>query len=285
MTPELIVLTLSVAVILASLAAILAIYRRSFVLVEQGHALIVNKPGRVRVFFTSALVIPIVQKGELIDIRVKTVELVRKGKEGLICKDNIRADVEVRFFVRVNKTADDVIKVAQSVGAVRAAETDTLQELFAAKFAEALKTVAKQLDFADLYTRRDDFKDQVIDVIGRDLNGYCLDDVSVDYIEQTPVEMLDPENILDAAGIQKITELTSKARLETARIKSETDEELARLELECKELLIRLEEQQANALAKLRASTGTDLSPQKLEERLSDRLREMVDKVLAERGK
>ena len=37
------------------------------------------------------------------DISVKRIEIYRHGTEGLICKDNIRADIKVAFFVRVNK--------------------------------------------------------------------------------------------------------------------------------------------------------------------------------------
>ena len=110
------------------------------------------------------------------DLSVKTIEIDRRGKEGLICNDNIRADINVTFFVRVNKTRDDVLKVAQSIGCVRASDPKTLEELFTAKFAEALKTVGKHFKFEELYTKRDDFKDKIIKVIGKDLNGFILDD-------------------------------------------------------------------------------------------------------------
>ena len=51
------------------------------------------------------------------------MEIDRRGKEGLICKDNIRADIKVTFFVRVNKTREDVLKVAQAIGCVRASRS------------------------------------------------------------------------------------------------------------------------------------------------------------------
>lgn len=41
-------------------------------------------------------------------------------------------------------------KVAQAIGTQRESGQATFQELFNAKFSEALKTVGKQLDFADL---------------------------------------------------------------------------------------------------------------------------------------
>ena len=47
--------------------------------------------------------IPVLHMVELMDLSVKTVEIGRMKEEGLICKDNIRADIKVVFFVRVNK--------------------------------------------------------------------------------------------------------------------------------------------------------------------------------------
>ena len=120
----------------------------------------------------------------------------------------IRADIKVTFFVRVNKTIDDVLRVAQSIGCVRASQQATLEELFNAKFSEALKTVGKKMEFEQLYTQRDIFKDEILKVIGKDLNGYALDDCAIDFLEQTPIEVLDPNNVLDSLGIKEITAIT-----------------------------------------------------------------------------
>src|SRR5690606_37440691 len=112
---------------------------------------------------------------EVMDISIKTIEIARHGKEGLICKDNIRADIKVTFFVRVNKTPEDVISVAQTIGTDRASDPRTLSALFDAKFSESLKTVGKQMDFVELYTLREHFRENIIKVIGDDLNGYKLE--------------------------------------------------------------------------------------------------------------
>ena len=183
--------------------------RRLFRKVEQGKALIVSKLRKVDVTFTGQVVLPVLHKAEVMDISVKTIEITRAGKDGLICRDNIRADIRISFFVKVNKTVEDVIKVAQAVGTARASDRNTLQELFHAKFSEALKTVGKQLDFTDLYTKREELRYRIIEVIGVDLNGYHLEDAAIDYLEQTPLTQLDPANVLDAQGIRKITELTA----------------------------------------------------------------------------
>merc|ERR1712159_625068 len=100
-------------------------------------------------------VIPILHRADQMDLSVKRIEIARKGEAGLICRDNIRADIEVAFFVRVNNTSNDIRNVAQSLGCKRASSREALVELFDAKFSEALKTVGKHFDFVELYNERD----------------------------------------------------------------------------------------------------------------------------------
>ena len=219
--------------------------------VEQGRALIINKVTREpTVTFTGGLVLPIIHRAEVMDISVKTIEIDRRGKEGLICKDNIRADIKVTFFVKVNKTAEDVLKVAQQVGCARASDQNTLEELFIAKFSEALKTVGKQLEFVELYTKREDFKDEIVRTIGRDLNGYVLDDAAIDFLEQTPIETLDRDNILDAQGIRKITELTTLQNIHTNELRQSERKAIKKQDVEAEEAVLSLDRQEQDARAK-----------------------------------
>lgn len=229
----------------------LIVIARFYRQVDQGKVLIVNTlKSEPVVTFTGAVVIPIIHRSEVMDISLKTVEIDRRGKEGLICKDNIRADIKVTFFVRVNKTREDVLKVAQSIGCVRASDQETLENLFEAKFSEALKTVGKSFDFEELYTKREEIKDKVVNTIGRDLNGYMLEDCAIDFLEQTPVEMLDKDNILDAQGIRKITELTTVQNVSTNEFKQSERMAITKRNVESDEAIFALERQRAEAAAK-----------------------------------
>ncbi|MER7543241.1 SPFH domain-containing protein [Actinomadura sp.] len=248
---------------------------RLFRKVDQGRALIISKLKKVDVTFTGAIVLPVLHRAELMDISVKTIEIERTGRDGLICKDNIRADIRITFFVRVNKTVEDVIKVAQAIGTERASNQETLQELFAAKFSEALKTVGKHLDFADLYTRRNEFRDHIIQVIGTDLNGYSLEDAAIDYLEQTPLLSLDKSNILDAQGIRKITELTAIEHVRTNEYTRHEEKEITRQNVEAREAILELERRQADAeirqereIETVRAREEAEIERVKAEERL-----------------
>ncbi|MFE3068575.1 flotillin family protein [Streptomyces sp. NPDC059247] len=247
----------ALAVVLLVAVVMLLLVSRLFRKVEQGKALIVSKTRSVDVSFTGQIVLPVLHKAEVMDISVKTFEISRTGRDGLICQDNIRADIRISFFVRVNKTVEDVIKVAQAIGTERASDKATLQELFNAKFSEALKTVGKQLDFTDLYTKREELRFRIIEIIGIDLNGYSLEDAAIDYLEQTPLSQLDPGNILDAQGIRKITELTAVENVRTNEFRQNEQKEITRQNVDAREAILELERRQADAEIKQKREIDT----------------------------
>ncbi|GHF75843.1 hypothetical protein GCM10018783_52310 [Streptomyces griseosporeus] len=253
------------AAFLLVVAAVLLVFSRLFRKVEQGKALIVSKLRKVDVTFTGQVVLPVLHKAEVMDISVKTIEITRAGKEGLICRDNIRADIRISFFVKVNQTVQDVIKVAQAVGTQRASDQRTLQELFHAKFSEALKTVGKQMDFTDLYTQREELRYKIIELIGVDLNGYHLEDAAIDYLEQTPLTQLDPANVLDAQGIRKITELTTIEHVRTNEFQRTEEKEITRQNVDARETILELERRQADAEIKQRREIETSRAREEAE--------------------
>lgn len=239
------------SVVFLILMGMAGLFKSFYVKVDQGTALIVNDmSSSPKVHFTGALVYPIIYKKELMKVSLITLEVDRRAKDGLICADNMRADITVAFYLRVNETTEDVLKVAKSIGASRASDKEAVNQLFNAKFSEALKTVGKQIEFVSLFENRQEFREKIIEVIGDDLNGYVLEDVAIDYLEQTPKVSLDPNNILDAEGIKKITELTARQNVHTNNL--ERDEELAikKKNVETVESMLELERQQSDAEAK-----------------------------------
>ena len=100
--------TLLVLIFIGVLFSILTCFRK----VEQGRTIVRTGLRGTKVSFSGLTVFPIIDRAEYMDISVKRVEIDRQAKNGLICQDNMRADIKVAFFVRVNKTPEDVLKVA-----------------------------------------------------------------------------------------------------------------------------------------------------------------------------
>lgn len=253
--------------------------------VTQGTAIVRNGVGGTKVSFTGMFVIPVLHKAELMDISVKRIEIDRAGEDGLVCKDNLRADIKVAFFVRVNKESKDVVSVAQFLGCDRASDQGALNQLFEPKFSEALKTVGKQFDFVDLYTERDRFREEILKTIGRDLNGYILDDAAIDYLEQTPLEQLNPNNVLDAEGIKKITDLTAQEQVRANYIRREKEKTITKQDVEAREAILELEKQQAEAEEKQTREIAEITSRQRAEAEIvaqQERQRSETARITAE---
>lgn len=255
-----------VGLIVLVLFGIPILLKKFYIKVEQGTALIINTlRAKPRVTFTGGMVLPIIHMKELMKISLITLEVDRRGKDGLICQDNMRADITVAFYLRVNETEQDVLRVAKAVGTQRASDNQAVYDLFAAKFSEALKTVGKTLEFEQLFEDRQRFRDAIVEAIGRDLNGYSLEDVAIDYLEQTPKSALDPNNILDSQGIKKITELTAAQNIQTNIL--EKDEELAitKKNVDAREAMLELERQQADAEARQAREVATVVAREEAE--------------------
>jgi flotillin len=241
----------AIGFIILAIIGMLFMLSRFYRKVGPEEALVKTGWGGLKVITGSGMmVVPVAHRIEFMDLSVKRIEIKRQGSSGLICRDNVRADIEVAFFVRVNNETESIKEVAQALGCARASEKAALIELFDAKFSEALKTVGKKFDFVELYNERDKFKSEIIGVIGRDLNGYVLEDAAIDYLEQTPIEMLSQMNILDAEGIKKITDLTAREHIQANEITREKEKVIKKQDVEAQEAILELEKQRVEAVEK-----------------------------------
>ena len=229
--------------------------------IQPGRAGVKTGWGGLKVSFDWMVRVPLVQTYHVMDISVKKLEITRKAHDGLICEDNIRADITVAFYIRVDATEESVRKVAQMLTPERVSDMSQLRELFEAKFSEALKTAGKQMKFQELFTERLRFRDQIQSTIGKDLDGFLLQDVAIDYLEQTPLENHDPNNVLDSEGIRTITEITQRERVVanefTQRAQVQVEKENADADIAKREQNRRNEEdtaKQNRAITEIRAN-------------------------------
>ncbi|WDE99191.1 flotillin family protein [Lentisphaera profundi] len=284
-----------VGVILLLLVGFFFMLASWFKKVPQGKAIIRTGLGKTKVSFTGIYIVPVAHRLELMDIAVKKIEINRRASDGLICKDNMRADISVVFFVRVNKTEHDVLSVASMIGVDRASDQEALVDLFDAKFSEALKTAGKMFEFEDLYTQRQEFKDEIIKIIGTDLNGYSLEDAAIDYLEQTPKERLSADNILDVVGLEKIATITRERKVKINEQEREEEKAITRQNVDAREKILDMEKELAEAeekqkleIANIEARTTAEaevVSQQELKRSEEARIRTEEDVKVAEENK
>ncbi|AXG73793.1 flotillin family protein [Flavobacterium arcticum] len=268
----LIITMIAIIVVIIGLAVwIISMYKKTI----QGKVIVRTGYGGTKVFFNAGLIVPVFHKMEIMDISVKKLDVERTGVNGLICKDNIRADIKVTFFIKINKSTADIINVAQTIGCERASEIDVLRQLFDAKFSEALKTVGKKFDFIELYEARSEFREEIISIIGTDLNGYILDDCAIDDLEQTSLSHLKSDNILDSEGIKKITELTAAQNMKSNLIRRDEEKTIRKQDVEAREAILALDRQlaekeeiQKREIANIRSREEAEIAKVAEEEKL-----------------
>ena len=173
--------------LVVAVAAVWFLVRRFTRVVSHVEALVVTKVGArgrtKRVCFRRALVLPLLHRAEVMDLRAKSLHY--QWRE-LRTRDDYLVDIEMEWFVQVRKTPEDVLQIAHQLGVREAAEQSRLRELFAAKFREATRSRMRELDLVEVYGAREEFRDSVLQRTGTDLLGYALEDIAIDYLELTP---------------------------------------------------------------------------------------------------
>jgi uncharacterized membrane protein YqiK len=211
--PFLLVLAGVALACLACLVMLLKCYRRvgpqEALLLERGAA-------PTRVCLGNTWVLPLLARAEVMDLSVRKIVVERRGRQGLSCRDGIRVDVRATFLVKVERAEKDILRVAQDVGCARANCSEEVQALLEEPFACALLESASTFNFDELMADRSFFIDHVMMEVGRELLGFKLERMSLGRLDQTPLDQLDPTNIRDAQGIQKLTERATRLAIDTA---------------------------------------------------------------------
>ena len=186
---------------------------------ETSEVLIIKRMnGKVAVAKTGGFVWPIINTSQIFSIHRRVIDVysgseknsvrdsqVVKIGSGIHCKDNIRADLQVSFYLKVSQ----IESIAESFNYIQLTDQKAFSDFFVSKLSEALKTAAREYEFVDLMDHRDQFRKSVIEVLNEDLYGFILDDVTIRSIEQTPITELDDHNILDIQGKEKVTNITA----------------------------------------------------------------------------
>ena len=133
---------------------------------RKGTALIRDGIGGSLVSFGTVISLPIVHWTTEIDLSIRRFELSFLETRGLSCKDRIKADLTVVFFVAPKSTEQDILKLHGTFGSRVPGSPEELKKLFDAKFTEAIKFCIHGFEFAELLEARDKFREMILEKIG-----------------------------------------------------------------------------------------------------------------------
>ena len=170
-----------------------------------------------------ALKLPVLHDITWVNLRTLRLEVNRQREAAMITLDRMRVDIGVEFYVRVKPNREAIALAAQTLGE-RTLDGEQLRDLVEAKFVDALRGVAAQMNLNDLHEKRTDFVQKVQNSVSGDLeqNGLELESVSLTTLDQTSSEFFNPNNAFDAEGLTRLTEITERKKKERNEIEQET---------------------------------------------------------------
>src|SRR5205085_2163435 len=147
-----------------------------------------------------------------------------RGRNALITKDNLRADVLAQFYIKVQPDEEHILTAARSLGE-NSVNAEAVEALVSEKLVSALRAIASQMDLFEIHTKRDDFAERVKEHVKSDLeaNGLLLESVTISELDQTDPAELSDNNVFDAQGKRKITEITAAAQVERNTLEREAE--------------------------------------------------------------
>jgi uncharacterized membrane protein YqiK len=167
---------------------------------QPGQALVRVGAGGTVVSFDKLNVYPILHQLITVDLSLRQLSLHLTNERAVLCKDFIKADVKVVFTLKIYPDAPDIRRILNSFDAAQLANPEYLAKCFFSEFEYAIRVVAQFMSFIDLSQKTMDFADRVLEVIGRDLYGFVLDDMVVESIEQTSANFYNDDDYLELQG-------------------------------------------------------------------------------------
>ncbi len=218
---------------------------QAFVMTGQGGSRVVLDGG--------ALVIPIFHRITEVNLRTMKLGVNPHGPNALITHDNLRSDILAQFYIRVQADREHILNAARSLGD-NSVNAENVESLVSEKLVSALRAIASQMDLFEIHTKRDEFAERVKEHVKSDLeaNGLLLESVTISELDQTDPSELSDNNVFDAQGKRKITEITAAAMVERNNLERAAEQARKNRDVTTRQQILELERQQAEAEANQR---------------------------------
>lgn len=196
------------------------------------------------------LVFPLFHRVTRVSLKVIKLTCVREGPDALITKDYLRADVHSEFYMRVGATPEQVINAARSFGE-QSGDDRSVDDKVGQKLVSALRSVSAKHDLAQLHSDRETFASAVQELVAKEIepNGLILETVTISRLDQTDPSHLNDNNVFDAQGKRKITEITTAALVARNELERTAEQAMTEKNVATKKSVLTMQQDQAFAEA------------------------------------
>ncbi|WP_299464695.1 hypothetical protein [uncultured Microscilla sp.] len=247
--------------------------------------------GGTVISFDQIQVVPFFHRLTIIDLSLQRLSLHLSESQAILCKDFIKADVKVVFDIKVGANPSYIQNVFHSFDTDQLTDPTYLAQWFLPHFEHALRVVGQTMDFEDLRSQPDKLRDMALEVIGKDLSGFELEDMLVESIERTFVDFYNEEDYLEQQGKAKAKQLAMRAPIKEESVGGEEADALLHKNLMAEEArqaleveLVEVEIAQQLEIARLEAERQVELAKYttKTEQNTADKIDLELQKIRAQ---
>ena len=181
--------------------------------------------GRRVVTDGGCLSLPILHQVQKVSMGALSFGINREGRDAVLTRDQMRADVQFEFELRVAPTDDGIATAAQALGARIARGGETVKDVFAGSLVDAIQRAAAGRTLDEIHLDRSGFSDDVARVIETQAAklGLTLVSASLIAVDQSDLSQWNENNAFNAQGMRRLAELVADQRKERIRIETEAD--------------------------------------------------------------
>lgn len=187
---------------------------------------------------------------EIKKVSLETMKLIvgRIGKDSIITKDKLKADLTAEFYIKIPKTPEGVIAAATSLGD-SGMNSEAIKTLVEEKLISALRSVGAKSTLNELHEDREKFANSVMDQVTKDLesNGLQLESVTISKLDQSSLSNFDSNNVFDAEGARTVAKITSALNVERNAFEKKAEQEIGAENLETQKVLDKQQVEQAES--------------------------------------
>ncbi|MDP2119014.1 MAG: flotillin domain-containing protein [Hoeflea sp.] len=230
--------------------------------------------GRRVIIDGGCFALPILHQIQRVSMGSVTFPAQRKGRESLLTKDQLRADIEMEFELRVQPTPEGIATAAQVLGSRIARGGDAVREVVGGALINAMQDAAARRNLAEIHLDRSGYTSEVTHSVAEHAArlGLTMVSVSLVSVDQSDLSQLNEGNAFNAQGMRRLAEMVAEQR--KARVQIETETEIAIRES-------RLAQHQRQ-LALQRAEREADIAQQEHLDRMQSEARARSDQAEAQ---
>ena len=193
-------------------------------------ALVRTGLGGSRVVIDGACVyLPILHQIQKVSMSTLTFKISREGREALLTRDQIRADIHFEFELRVKPTKEGISVAAQALGhRISRGGTgggDAIKSAFSGFLIDAIQGAAAKKTLQEIHLDRAGFTAMVSEAAEKQAEklGLTLMAASLVAFDQSDLRQWNEENAFNAQGMRQLAALVADERKERIRIETEAE--------------------------------------------------------------